>query len=144
MKRAFVSIVAIFAALGVANAADLPQQAPPYQPAPPPVVAAGYNWTGVYIGANVGGAWQQFTAIPVAFVNGALINPSAPTTFNGGGVLAGGQAGFNYQVSNLLVGLEGEFLWTNTKITATQLGTGAFTGAVGTGTMQTDWYATLG
>jgi outer membrane immunogenic protein len=122
-----------------AIAADLPQA---YQPAPV-VVAPPPSWTGFYIGANVGGAWQQVSATPVSVINGVFIN-SATTNFNGAGVLAGGQAGFNYQVSNFLVGLEGDFSWTNAKATITSFGTGVFAGAVGTGTAQTDWYATLG
>src|SRR5215467_3338720 len=36
---------------GVASAADLPLKAPP---APAPVY---YNWTGFYLGVNLGGSW---------------------------------------------------------------------------------------
>ena len=39
-----------------ANAADLPVKAPVYK-APPPL--ASYNWTGLYLGINGGGAWGR-------------------------------------------------------------------------------------
>jgi outer membrane immunogenic protein len=52
--RTLIASVA-FIALGtaVAGAADLAIKAPP----PPPVPVL--NWTGFYIGANIGGAWSD-------------------------------------------------------------------------------------
>jgi outer membrane immunogenic protein len=139
MKRIDFVTVALTCLVGShAIAADLPQA---YQPAP--VAAPPPSWTGFYIGANVGGAWQDVSATPVSIINGVFINP-ATTNFSGAGALAGAQAGFNYQISNFLVGLEGDFSWTNAKASITTLGAGFLTGAVGTGTAQTDWYATLG
>src|SRR6516162_4197332 len=41
---------------GVASAADLPLKAPP---APAPVY---YNWTGFYLGVNLGGSWGHQSA----------------------------------------------------------------------------------
>jgi outer membrane immunogenic protein len=140
MNRIGFATIALTSVVGsYAIAADLPQA---YQPAPV-VAALPQSWTGFYIGANVGGAWQDVSATPVSVVNGVFINP-ATINFSGGGVLAGGQAGFNYQMSNFLVGLEGDFSWTDAKATITTLGTGVSTGAVSTGTAQTGWYATLG
>ncbi len=123
-----------------AIAADLPQA---YQPVPV-VMPPPPSWTGFYVGGNVGGAWQSLSATPVSIVNGGFINPG-PINFNGSGVLAGGQAGFNYQISSFLVGLEGEFLWTDAKATTVTPGTlFPFIGGSSTGTAQTDWYATFG
>ena len=54
--RACVSAIAVAALAGTAVAADLP----PRYPAPipkAPVYNAPYNWTGLYVGINGGGAW---------------------------------------------------------------------------------------
>jgi outer membrane immunogenic protein len=94
-----VSVVA-FAAIGVMPAvgADLPTKAPQaqvYAPLP-------FTWTGFYIGPNVGGAWGQ----------GTVTNKATGGTFGTGehGAFAGGgQLGYNYQVGNVVFGVEGFF-----------------------------------
>ena len=55
MQRLALAISLIVLGAASAFAADL---APRYTKAPP-VVAPVYNWTGFYIGANVGGAWSD-------------------------------------------------------------------------------------
>ena len=57
MKRLVLGMIGL---IGVgttapATAADL--AARPYTKAPPPVVAAAYDWSGFYIGLNGGGGW---------------------------------------------------------------------------------------
>ena len=55
MRNLFLRIAALIA-IGVsvaANAADMPVKAPPFLPEPP------YNWSGGYVGANLGGAWTS-------------------------------------------------------------------------------------
>src|SRR5262252_8975757 len=82
---------------GVASAADLPLKAPP---APAPVY---YNWTGFYLGVNLGGSWghQSVTACdggnkppPAAVVPPILC---ASDTLHMNGVIGGGQIGYNWQ-----------------------------------------------
>ena len=53
MKRCAYALVLSIGAASAALAADLPAPALPpiYAPTPPPV----YNWTGFYIGGNLGG-----------------------------------------------------------------------------------------
>jgi outer membrane immunogenic protein len=86
---------------GAAFAADLASQkeAPVYV-APPPV----FSWTGFYIGADVGGAWgdhdANIAASPIAAAQ--AIN----TTFSG--VIGGGFAGYNYQINQFLIGVQGD------------------------------------
>ncbi|HSV23009.1 MAG TPA: hypothetical protein VLJ17_08270, partial [Xanthobacteraceae bacterium] len=41
-----------------ASAADLPVKAPVYKA---PIAVPVYNWTGFYVGANIGGAWSNIT-----------------------------------------------------------------------------------
>src|SRR6516164_8827055 len=85
----------------VASAADLsPRPAPvPYVPAVVPV----YNWTGFYIGGNLGAAWTQ---IHVDDSLGNSWNNSQQAVFAGGG-----QVGANYQFNWLVVGVEADFDW---------------------------------
>ena len=71
-------------------------------PAPAPIIMPVYNWTGFYIGANLGGAWA----------NGTLTDNLTGASFSGthSGVLGGGTLGYNWQVSpNFVVGFEGTF-----------------------------------
>jgi outer membrane immunogenic protein len=69
-----------------ANAAELPVKAPP------PPVPVYYNWTGFYLGVNLGGSWGHQSAD--VFVDGVDVF-SAST--NPRGVIGGGQIGYNWQ-----------------------------------------------
>ena len=109
--RAFIGGVAgaAVAALSIssATAADLPRPAPaptaPVAYAP----AAIYNWSGFYIGAHAGGD----------FGNSSWSDPftGASNTFSSTGFLGGAQLGANYQLNMLVLGVEGDFSWTNLK-----------------------------
>ncbi len=96
-----------------ASAADINRKplltkAPPVPPAP---VNPVYNWTGFYIGANVGYGWSHRD-----FTN--AITGTSPTTQNSAinsgtddskGLLGGGQVGFNYQfLTNWVAGIEAD------------------------------------
>ena len=83
---------------GSAIAADL--RRPAYTP-PPPVS----NWTGFYIGGNLGGAWARGS------VNDSLFGLSASSDRSG--FIGDGQLGVNYQFSNIVLGAEWDFDWTS-------------------------------
>jgi opacity protein-like surface antigen len=87
----------VLSALSVAvsaRAADLLIKAPPLPAEPPP-----YNWSGLYVGVNFGGAWT----------NGSL-NIPGNNFYDGLTEFIGGvQAGYNIQSGHLLFGVEGEF-----------------------------------
>jgi outer membrane protein OmpA-like peptidoglycan-associated protein len=73
----------------------------------PPMVMGMTNWTGFYLGANLGGgeadSHYSFTA-PL----GTTVKHSGD--FNLGGPLGGGTTGFNWELSNgFLLGVEGDF-----------------------------------
>jgi outer membrane immunogenic protein len=93
--------------IGAASAADMAVTARP-MPAPPVVT---YNWTGCYIGGNVGGSAERTDQSQIAQVDGTLVVP--PNDFGssvGTAVVGGGQIGCDYQFSgNFVVGLEGMF-----------------------------------
>jgi len=88
-----------------ANAADM--GLPPLK-APPPV----FSWTGCYIGAQVGGGLMTDTYTS----SSTAVNPPE----YGGGWLAGGQVGCNYQLPGdpqffggaVVVGLEADGFWS--------------------------------
>ena len=96
-----------------ASAADLPPAPPPMAPAAPVAYAPQiYNWSGVYVGANVGGAYSGSSWSDPA---GAAVN----NDFNSWGFLGGAQVGANAQFNRLVVGVEGDFDWTNIKNSGT-------------------------
>src|SRR5215475_7226939 len=96
MKRVLVACVAVLGFDGSVLAADLPTKAPFAQP---PIIAAPYNWSGPYVGANFGGAWTS----------GNLNIPN--NNFYGGltEFIAGVQAGYNVVSGHFLFGVEGDF-----------------------------------
>jgi opacity protein-like surface antigen len=91
--RASVALIAVGVSV-VAHAADMPTKALPAPVSPPP-----YNWSGLYVGANFGGAWTS----------GNLNIPG--NNFYGGitEFIGGVQAGYNVQAGHLLFGVEGDF-----------------------------------
>jgi outer membrane immunogenic protein len=107
-------------------AADLPVKA---RPMPPPPV---FNWTGFYVGANIGGAWSNGSVTDL--VTGANLST------NSSGFIGGGQVGFNYQFNTFVLGAE----WD---IDGTSISTTSNVVATGFGNLQasasTDWISTL-
>jgi outer membrane immunogenic protein len=105
MKRAFFALVSLAALMGTAAAADLPRPAPqPYYKAPAFVQA--YNWTGFYIGVNGGGGFGRSTW-------------DRTGSFNTSGGLVGGTLGYNYQMGQAVLGVEGDIDWANINGTTT-------------------------
>jgi outer membrane immunogenic protein len=108
-------VVAALAALfGVTSAlaADLP--APIYRKAPV-VVDPGYDWTGFYLGGNLGYSWGR-SSDTSSLTNGVgtpLFTSSGSTNLDG--VVGGGQIGYNWQVQNWVWGLEGDIQGTGEK-----------------------------
>jgi hypothetical protein len=88
MRMFFLVGVSLGALMTPALAADMA----PYYKVPP--VAQGFNWTGFYIGGDVGGAWSSIAA------NGFGTN-------NASGVIAGVYGGYNWQIApQWLIGIE--------------------------------------
>jgi outer membrane immunogenic protein len=79
-------------------AADLPLKA-----APPPMVI--YDWTGFYIGVSGGGSFGQSTHVDQATGLGDTLG------YNVQGGLVGGTVGYNWQISSLVIGFEGDLSW---------------------------------
>jgi outer membrane immunogenic protein len=104
IRSLVLSSAAILVAAGSALAADLPsrQAPPPYIPPPIPI----FSWTGFYIGGQVGYAWGRDSS--------TLNTPIGTFGFNNGfgqrpsGVIGGAHLGYNYQINQFLIGIEGD------------------------------------
>jgi outer membrane immunogenic protein len=121
-----VSIIA-FSSAG-AFAADLPAKV--YTKAP--VIADPvYDWTGFYVGGNVGYSWGQ-SRDDSSVTNGAgTILFASSDRSHLDGVVGGGQIGYNWQVQNWVWGFEADIQGTDEK------GSRAFTCPAGTCTPST-------
>jgi outer membrane immunogenic protein len=93
-------------------------QTPSYLNAP--AVAQAYTWNGFYVGLNAGGFLSSAnanTSTTCTVAQCYLINPNTTNLFNSvgsqrdnpSGFIGGAQAGFNWQFSNLVAGLETDF-----------------------------------
>jgi outer membrane immunogenic protein len=88
----------------MALAADLPAPVLPPIYKEPPVV---YNWTGFYIGGNIGAAWQGLSGTNFSDTIGSTF--TAPTNLQ---FMGGGQVGVNYQFwGSVVIGAEAMFDW---------------------------------
>ena len=117
MKAILIAAAGMLAIMAIApaSAADIvlpgvSKERPPMPP-PPPVIPT-YNWTGLYIGGNVGGGWAR-----ADFANSATGTAGGvplPTNTNSGaarasGIIGGGQIGFNYEFpANWVLGMEAD------------------------------------
>src|SRR4030088_2045025 len=110
MKKFLLGAVGL-AALGMAapaSAADI--AARPSTKAPPPMVAAIYDWSGFYIGANGGWGssrkcWGAGTFGPI-FIGDEGCHDAT-------GAVAGGQIGYRWQSSAWVFGLEAQGDWAD-------------------------------
>jgi len=108
--KGFLLATTAFAALGIAtqaSAADLPAR--PYTKAPPPMVAAIYDWSGFYIGAN-GGWGSSSNHWDALFLDGSFI-PEGSHDATGG--VVGGQIGYRWQAGTWVFGVEAQGNWAN-------------------------------
>jgi len=108
MKRLLSAGLAVATLTGAALpafAADLPQAVEPvpsYDPVPAP--SGRFDWTGAYVGGNIGWVWGQFD------------NTFNATGFDRDtdGVTGGFHAGYNYAITpNIVTGLEADFQWSD-------------------------------
>jgi outer membrane immunogenic protein len=116
-KILLASVGAIALTGSAAFAADLPSRAPPPVYLPPAPI---FTWTGIYIGGQVGYAWasgnNNFTGFDPFFDTGTFLS----TNLNGNpsGVIGGANVGYNYQINQWVLGLEGSVDGTSLSNTA--------------------------
>src|SRR5262245_54577190 len=67
------------------------------------------NWTGFYIGANVGGQFGHAEDVDIdGFRGGNRLGHDRPWGYDQSGVIAGGQVGYNYQWNWVVLGIEAD------------------------------------
>ncbi|VTZ21459.1 Porin [Methylocella tundrae] len=99
-RRMLLASVGAVALAGTAFAADLPSRAPPPIYVPPVPI---FTWTGVYIGGQIGYAWGKSN---VSY--GDNFGDYAAFSTTNSGVIGGAHVGYNLQLSQFVVGLEGD------------------------------------
>jgi outer membrane immunogenic protein len=111
MKRLALA-ASILAVSAIAAAAADPNTKPPIK------AAEVFNWTGFYIGGNVGGSWENESG------NSNFVSPSAPAAqastpqanaLSDTAVIGGVHAGYNLQMTRWVIGVEADWDWTHTK-----------------------------
>lgn len=109
MKRILLTAVS-FGALVVAApafSADLAM----YTKAPAGVAPA-YDWSGFYVGVFGGGGYGNHNLNNTL---GPAGNANFTVNYSAQGALAGGEVGYNVQSGNFLVGIEGDYAWSDIK-----------------------------
>ena len=87
MKKTILALTVALMASGAATAADVPRSSAPYYSPAAPVA---FNWTGGYVGVNLGYNWGKIT--------NTSISPS--------GLEGGVQGGYNWQNGQFVFGVE--------------------------------------
>jgi outer membrane immunogenic protein len=153
MKKFFLAVagLAAFGAATSAVAADLPART--YTKAPP-MIAAIYDWSGFYIGANGGGASSR-NCWDINNSFGAVVAPAVREgCHDATGAVAGGQIGYRWQSASWVFGVEAQGDWANLKgsntsqfflppapLNQSKIGAlGLFTGQVGYAWSNVLWY----
>jgi outer membrane immunogenic protein len=116
-KRFIATAITMLGLTSVASAADLPGR--PYTKAPA-VTSAVFDWSGYYVGGNLGGAWND--SHDIVSPTGCFINPAVlcggplstnpfrtdASSLKGAGFAGGGQVGYNWQRERWVFGIEGD------------------------------------
>src|SRR5215471_16138319 len=155
-----ISIAFVALSAGPVLAADLLLKAPTLE-APAPIL----GWGGFYVGGNVGYSRAKDNLTVSDFtVNGVSIPAANFAGLKLSGAIGGAQAGYNWQSSYWVYGLETDFQWSGEKDRISSTGPATFTpgttpatcfgdnttsctltGATGTGSFAAniDWFGTF-
>jgi outer membrane immunogenic protein len=99
------------------------------------------NWTGFYAGGHLGWAWVEEEKTLLSDAAGAFA-PGTRFCCDRTGFIGGAQLGFNWQIRNWVLGVEGDWSWTNSQTTVVQNST-IIPGFVQSNFAKDKWYATL-
>jgi outer membrane immunogenic protein len=107
--------VGAVALAGSALAADLPSRAPPPVYLPPAPI---FTWTGVYLGGQIGYAWTNhksdyyhngfYYLDPIGQIDPVYFADGYHHNQNASGVIGGAHVGYNLQINQWVLGLEGD------------------------------------
>jgi outer membrane immunogenic protein len=113
LRNAVLVTSAILGMSGLASAADMAVKAVP----PAPYV---YDWSGIYLGGVVGGAWSTHDlSDPGLGIIGTALGVPVTQTNNASGFIGGVEIGSRYQFGKLVVGWEGDVTWGDVNNTST-------------------------
>jgi len=120
MKRVLIGIATVSSLLATsALAADLPVRT--YTKAPVYVDPV-YDWTGFYVGGNIGYSWgRSNSTLTLSDATSGAILSSAATKFGMDGIIGGGQIGYNWQRDKWVFGLEADIQGSGQKGSASAL-----------------------
>lgn len=115
MRPCIAAVLASALFSGAAFAADLtPVTKAPAAPAP-------FQWTGFYVGGNIGAGWNAGSAPDnVGYLYGSYYGTYGNGWFDGerrsksGSITGGLQAGYNYQIGQFVLGVETDLNYLNT------------------------------
>ncbi|MGL4322959.1 MAG: outer membrane protein [Beijerinckiaceae bacterium] len=107
LAAAGVSLLAV----ATASAADLPSRK--FAPVAPVAYAPAFSWTGFYAGLQGGYQWGSTSGAWNTIPPGA----ATPYSYDPTGWMIGGHLGYNYQINQIVVGLEGDVEWADLKAT---------------------------
>jgi outer membrane immunogenic protein len=130
------SAVATSAMATAAFAADLPAPGP--APAAPAYHPAIYDWSGIYVGGQIGAGMMNDTFTQTTTT--PLLNAGTATKTNPWSVVGGPEAGFNIEFAPVVIGVEGT--WTASYLSGTQVQPSLSPGASVYTTSASHWFAT--
>ncbi|GLH75893.1 membrane protein [Bradyrhizobium sp. SSBR45G] len=102
MKKLLLMTTALVVLASPTLAADL--AARPYTKAPP-MMAAIYDWSGFYVGANGGGGWSHNTW--------DVVGGGREGSHDSSGGTVGGQFGYRWQMGQVVFGVEAQGNWAD-------------------------------
>ncbi|MGJ4881305.1 MULTISPECIES: outer membrane protein [unclassified Bradyrhizobium] len=110
MKKLLVITTALVGIASATSASAADMAARPYTKAPP-MVAQILSWSGLYAGIQGGGGWGTSKETFLGRFNAPGFLGTQNYNTNGGFV--GGVVGYNWQVDNVVFGLEGDYHWAD-------------------------------
>ena len=101
MKSAFAGLVVALGAASAATGVMADGMPAGKMAAPAPAMSSAFNWSGFFVGGNIGGAWSD-----ASYSVNAVGFPAATEAFDTSSFIGGVQAIYQGQWGNLVVGVE--------------------------------------
>jgi outer membrane immunogenic protein len=143
MKKILLSgsVLAALAWSSPGIAADMLVKAPRLAP------VSADQWTGLYVGGNVGYGWGTTDATGSVVTPGGIVAGSASSSFDVNGVVGGGQIGYNWQLlPQWIIGFETDIQGSGESGSTSLVCTGGVCGVPGvTASLseRLDWFGTI-
>jgi outer membrane immunogenic protein len=144
-RQKLLVTTAVLAFSATAYAADMPvKAAPPVAPVAPVV-----NWTGFYVGGQLGGAsmngsCSQTNNSPFAFPTGDGLVPCSVPSASGmpsaESFVGGGKIGYDFQFGKVVLGLVGDWNWADLN---SSFQSGGPTSSIARASTKIDWLASF-